>query len=143
MAHAQNKLPLQYTELRLHRFRQNTIYASDPAYQARGEFLIGLEQGDSECACPYEDNACQLCRDSWRWSDGSPMTFMAWKRGEPKNARVERCGKLTSEGWVSTRCSLLHRYLCERAGVWIEGIKKAEFSNSFVKSFIFIHHIAL
>lgn len=52
----------------------------------------------------------------WIWSNGTPMRFNAFRRGEPNNAgRGEDCGEwLTEDGrWNDADCFTPRRFLCE------------------------------
>ncbi|XP_069815227.1 macrophage mannose receptor 1-like [Dendropsophus ebraccatus] len=53
----------------------------------------------------------------FEWSDGSPVTYTTWQRGEPShlNSREEDCVALsTKDGeWADTICSKLFPYICQ------------------------------
>lgn len=69
---------------------------------------------------------------SWRWSDGSPMTFSAWSPSsgfssesanirQPDGAEVEDCGMIlldsihSTDSWHDIPCAYdqVKQYLCE------------------------------
>uniref|UniRef100_H2MXT2 C-type lectin domain-containing protein n=1 Tax=Oryzias latipes TaxID=8090 RepID=H2MXT2_ORYLA len=55
-----------------------------------------------------------LFRDSWKWSDGSSLSFKYWSRSEP-NGPTENCGAGYSSGsgtWVDISCSHKFAFIC-------------------------------
>jgi hypothetical protein len=45
---------------------------------------------------------------SWKWADGSPLTYSRWTGGEPSNSgSIEHCGHvyMGSGGWNDDNCS--------------------------------------
>ena len=58
--------------------------------------------------------ACELCRQSWKWVDGTELTYTNWDPGEPDN---NKCGRLNTDeytGWSDYDCDALRTYICER-----------------------------
>ncbi|RVE71065.1 hypothetical protein OJAV_G00070650 [Oryzias javanicus] len=55
-----------------------------------------------------------LFRDSWKWSDGSSLSFQYWKRYEP-NGAAEACGAAYPENsgkWVDAMCTNQYQFIC-------------------------------
>ncbi|XP_017289099.1 ladderlectin-like [Kryptolebias marmoratus] len=59
-------------------------------------------------------NAAQ--NNVWLWSDGRPMTYTNWCRGEPNNhGRIEHCLEMNHPGnncWNDLSCALLRPSVC-------------------------------
>uniref|UniRef100_A0A3B3DHA6 C-type lectin domain-containing protein n=1 Tax=Oryzias melastigma TaxID=30732 RepID=A0A3B3DHA6_ORYME len=55
-----------------------------------------------------------LFRDSWKWSDGSSLSFQYWSRNEP-NGPTEICGAAYIENsgkWVDANCVNQFQFIC-------------------------------
>ncbi|KAF6725339.1 Macrophage mannose receptor 1 [Oryzias melastigma] len=55
-----------------------------------------------------------LFRDSWKWSDGSSLSFQYWSRNEP-NGPTEMCGAAYIENsgkWVDANCVNQFQFIC-------------------------------
>lgn len=52
----------------------------------------------------------------WMWSDGCPVNFLYWARGQPDNAGGnENCGETnwgTERKWNERGCSAVHPFVC-------------------------------
>uniref|UniRef100_A0A8C7ZJ04 C-type lectin domain-containing protein n=1 Tax=Oryzias sinensis TaxID=183150 RepID=A0A8C7ZJ04_9TELE len=55
-----------------------------------------------------------LFRDSWKWSDGSSLSFKYWSRSEP-NGPTENCAAGSTSGsgtWTDMSCSHKFAFIC-------------------------------
>ena len=79
---------------------------------------IGLKRGlDLNCICEDDpDIDCYMCRESWKWVDGSPMAYRykKWRTGFSIDPGIGGCGRLNLLGWADMRCNYTFRYICER-----------------------------
>ncbi|KAB5518543.1 hypothetical protein PHYPO_G00167270 [Pangasianodon hypophthalmus] len=54
----------------------------------------------------------------WKWVDGTPLTTMYWRTGEPNNANEEDCAEIfeprDTECWNDQKCSDLAPWICEK-----------------------------
>ncbi|XP_078805907.1 lymphocyte antigen 75-like [Oryzias latipes] len=65
-----------------------------------------------------------LFRDSWKWSDGSSLSFKYWSRSEP-NGPTENCGAGYSSGsgtWVDISCSHKFAFICYKRKLSIKKV---------------------
>ncbi|XP_026798874.3 CD209 antigen isoform X1 [Pangasianodon hypophthalmus] len=54
----------------------------------------------------------------WKWVDGTPLTTMYWRTGEPNNANEEDCAEIfephDTKCWNDQKCSDLAPWICEK-----------------------------
>lgn len=52
---------------------------------------------------------------TWKWWDGSRVTYTDWGQGEPNGGRRENCAHFWKESviWNDTRCNVQRRAVCE------------------------------
>ncbi|KAM3618052.1 uncharacterized protein V6R79_014507 [Siganus canaliculatus] len=58
-----------------------------------------------------------LFRDSWKWSDGSSLSFTYWRQGEP-NSNIEtqeNCALSNSGRWEDWPCDIKRAFICYSA----------------------------
>lgn len=73
---------------------------------------IGIKRDQTMCSCRgISDAACDSCRASWNWFDGTAMSWWNWESEEPNEFS---CGRLSSEGWAENDCTDYIRYVCQK-----------------------------
>ena len=76
------------------------------------DVYIGLYRDASECTCvDVSTSTCTICRSSWSWYEGTPMSWWNWQNEEPNQFA---CGRLSSDGWVDSDCTGEFKYVCEK-----------------------------
>ncbi|KAK2833943.1 hypothetical protein Q5P01_017832 [Channa striata] len=53
-----------------------------------------------------------LYRDSWKWSDGSPVSFTDWNSGAPTATVTDTCVASNYGKWTNRGCSFKHHFAC-------------------------------
>lgn len=53
-----------------------------------------------------------LYRDSWKWSDGSPVSFTKWSTNEPTGGINNPCVRLHEGQWEDWACADQLYFLC-------------------------------
>ena len=77
-----------------------------------GDMHIGLSRSAAPCNCDGASfAACEACRASWSWYDGTAMNWWNWQQEEPNEFA---CGRLSSDGWAENDCAEELRYICQR-----------------------------
>lgn len=65
-----------------------------------------------------------LYRDSWKWSDGSPLSFSSWSPGSaPTTVSMDTCVVSNLGQWINTGCTTPHYFVCyagELSSVWMK-----------------------
>lgn len=63
---------------------------------------------------------CQLVvllssfQGEWKYEDGSPLTYVNWRNGEPNNVNDEDCAVMGYNGlYHDVRCSKTFIFVCE------------------------------
>ena len=77
------------------------------------DLWIGLFLELTRCECSgatAED--CEACRATWLWYEGTPMSWWAWKEGEPNI--YGDCGRLGPFAWAENSCTVGLKYICEK-----------------------------
>lgn len=82
-------------------------------------FVHGLIQPTEDA--PWIGFNDQASEGSWKWSDGSPVTFTNWATSEPNNSGNEDCAHIYSyntspqnKRWNDANCSSSYKYICEK-----------------------------
>lgn len=57
-----------------------------------------------------------LHRDSWRWVDGSPLTYAKWWNGYPNNIYADSCVLMFNGVWINQPCATEQSYVCSKGG---------------------------
>ncbi|XP_050976622.1 CD209 antigen-like protein A isoform X1 [Labeo rohita] len=52
--------------------------------------------------------------DTWKWVDGSRVTFKFWRSGEPNGYTKENCVLSYATGWIDHRCHEAFKWICEK-----------------------------
>ena len=77
-----------------------------------GDAYVGLYRTGRVCSCRgFSDSACETCRASWRWDDGTAMSWWNWQDDEPNEFT---CGRISNDAWAENDCTEELRYICER-----------------------------
>lgn len=53
-----------------------------------------------------------LYRDSWRWVDGSPLTFENWGQNAPNTQYTDACAATMNGVWLNQECGGSLPYVC-------------------------------
>ena len=95
-------------------YRQKNIINSNLLipFDSDVDHWIGLREGELDCVCGNNATSCEICRASWIWDDGTPMTYMNWFEDRPWPGRD--CGILRHGGaYCSSGCSNGKPYICQ------------------------------
>lgn len=65
-----------------------------------------------------------LYRNSWKWSDGSTLSFTNWFSNAPSTLVTASCGASSSVNWVNSNCLNTRNFACFTG----------EFSSQFLKA---------
>lgn len=52
--------------------------------------------------------------ETFRWLDGTQVTYQSWQKNEPNNPQTEQCGDTKSGLWNDRQCSNKLSYICKR-----------------------------
>ncbi|XP_018957371.1 CD209 antigen-like protein C [Cyprinus carpio] len=52
--------------------------------------------------------------DTWKWVDGSKMTFRLWRSPEPNGYTKENCVLAYASGWIDHGCHKEFKWICEK-----------------------------
>ena len=87
------------------------------SYFSSRNYWIGLFKPSdtaTRCRCTSEGSACEACRATWTWIDGTPMTWWgAWASRRP-DSTGDQCVRITYTYWADYRCGYKFKYICER-----------------------------
>ncbi|XP_069801409.1 perlucin-like protein [Dendropsophus ebraccatus] len=75
-------------------------------YKSQGRYWLGLKRDPENI-------------QTWKWLDGTKVTYSAWDKGEPNNDHNnEHCAEVIGEVnlWNDYPCSLNRQYICESQG---------------------------
>nr|XP_055064550.1 C-type lectin domain family 4 member M-like [Misgurnus anguillicaudatus] len=50
----------------------------------------------------------------WKWADGSALTSVFWKTGDPNGGIADNCAKSEPSGWNDISCDVLNKWICEK-----------------------------
>lgn len=53
-----------------------------------------------------------LYRDSWKWSDGSPVSVTNWSPGSPTTQYTDACGSTKFGKWTNAACEDKKFFAC-------------------------------
>ena len=74
---------------------------------------IGLLRGELECNCTGLNDECDVCRQSWLISDGTPISsFAVWQSSRMPTS--QDYGFMTDDGWGSDAEHNRYNYICEK-----------------------------
>ena len=85
---------------------------------AENSFVHSLADDSTASWTGFNDQASE---GSWKWSDGTAVTYTNWNGGEPNNSGNEDCmhlykyaGQSSSGRWNDANCGSGYPYTCER-----------------------------
>lgn len=80
--------------------------------------FIGIVRGDLDCSCWSDQGAaCDSCRRSLRWLDGSPMVYMNWITPTEPSMSSGVSGyviQYSDGGWSDKDDAYDYPYVCKR-----------------------------
>ncbi|XP_075888491.1 macrophage mannose receptor 1-like isoform X2 [Nelusetta ayraudi] len=73
------------------------------------------ENAEIASMIPSEPFWIGLYRDSWKWVDGSPLTFENWGQNAPNTQYADACAAATVNGvWLNQKCGGGLPYVCHK-----------------------------
>ena len=93
------------------------VFYSESSFRYNDHW-VGLMRGDNRtCSCEVggmTQAMCDMCRDSWVWSDHVPMTESHWRSSPVQEPGPNDCARLNLYGWAEMRCEYVFNFICEK-----------------------------
>ncbi|XP_059903386.1 CD209 antigen-like protein D [Gadus macrocephalus] len=102
--------------------KRNWTASRDDCLQRNADLVVINSKGEQEFATKWQNSfwiGLRLDRDTdrtWKWVDGTNVTFSSWLSGEPNNYHgAEDCVVAWNVGWYDGICPALYFWICEKA----------------------------